>query len=191
MKKLNVNFELNNEWFDVMYNSMPTNVQVTKFGDVRKVAIDWTKRNLKCVTIDDSTKSYNQHGYQITGIHYKTENGYGSCTVGVHQLIAAAFLGYKFIGRGKLVVDHIDSNPLNNSLDNLRVITQRENLSKERTQKSGLPVGVSVKHNLYQSLIHINKKLVYLGRYKTAEEASLAYQNKLAELKSGTMFDVQ
>ena len=48
--------------------------------------------------------------------------------VRVHQLVAIAFLNHT---PGRLiVVDHIDNDKLNNRLDNLQVITQKENMNK-------------------------------------------------------------
>lgn len=49
----------------------------------------------------------------------------------VHQLIAMAFLNHIPNGH-KIVVDHIDNNPLNNYVENLQLISQRENTSKRR-----------------------------------------------------------
>jgi hypothetical protein len=104
----------------------------------------------------------------------------------IHQLVAMAFLNHKPDGTQKIVVDHIDSNPLNNRLCNLRLITNRENCSKERTHKSGLPVGVSFHKstNKYQSKIFYNGKQKYLGLFNTIEDASKAYQNKLNSIKN-------
>lgn len=169
------------DWCPVFYNGLETNVEITKCGRVRKVKVDWYGKSsgsylIKYGEVDfnklkKSTK-YKQIGIQIKQLNPKT--------VYVHQLVAAAFLEYKFQGNN-LVVDHIDSNPLNNNLKNLRVISNRENNSKERTIKSGLPTGVSLCKNInkYTAEIHINNKSFFLGRYKTVEEASQAYQNKL------------
>lgn len=173
----------NLEWYPVYYNGLETNVEVTKTGRVRKVKVDWYGNTrgayqIKIGEVDFSnlelSRGYKCLKIQIKGLKAKTQQ--------VHRLIASAFLGYKFQGN-KIVVDHIDSNKLNNDLQNLRIITARENSSKERTIKSGLPVGVVFlkNQNVYQSQILINKKRYYLGRYKTIEEASNAYQNKLKQ----------
>jgi hypothetical protein len=104
-------------------------------------------------------------------------------TKSIHVLVCESFLNH-IPCKWKLVVDHIDSNPLNNNLLNLRIITHRENTSKERTKKSNLPVGVSFykKSKKYISAIIINKKNTHLGYFNTPEEASNAYQLKLKEL---------
>src|SRR5690606_19864149 len=44
----------------------------------------------------------------------------------VHSLIVETFLDHTCT-TGKIVIDHIDNNPLNNRLDNLQIITNREN----------------------------------------------------------------
>lgn len=51
----------------------------------------------------------------------------------VHSLMAVTFLNH-FYGDRKIVVDHIDNNPLNNKLDNLQIITMRENNTKDKIQ---------------------------------------------------------
>jgi hypothetical protein len=101
----------------------------------------------------------------------------------IHILVCESFLNHiscKF----ELVVDHIDSDKLNNHINNLRIITNRENNSKERTLKSGLHVGVcwNKRDKKYQSRIYINKKRYHLGYFNTPEEASNAYQLKLNQL---------
>lgn len=169
------------EWHPVFYNGLETNVEVTKCGRVRRIKVHWLKYNTsaKLGEIDfnklSSSKGYNQIGIQIKGLQKRI--------VQVHQLVAAAFLNYQWNG-SKLVIDHIDSNKQNNNLNNLKVVTLRENSSKERTKKSGTPVGVwfEKKVNKYQSQIYINGKKITIGRYNTIEEASNAYKNKLKEI---------
>ena len=102
----------------------------------------------------------------------------------IHQLVSMAFLNHKPCGL-KLVVHHKDSNNLNNNLNNLEIITNRENNSIERTEKSGLPVGVDFyhKYNKYSSRISFKSKRIFLGYFDTPEQASQVYQNKLNEIK--------
>lgn len=49
----------------------------------------------------------------------------------VHSLMAVTFLNHSY-GDRMLVVDHIDNDPLNNKLENLQVITMRENNIKDK-----------------------------------------------------------
>ena len=167
----------NLEWVPFYYNGIETNVEVTKCGRVRRIKIDWIVTKSKIGEVDFNQLKTTFFGYKSLGVQIK---GLNSRTIGVHQLVASAFLDYKFQGH-KFVVDHIDSNKLNNHLDNLQVITQRENTSREKTIKSGLPTGVNLNKisNRYVSSITINNKLNYLGTFSTPEEASNAYQQRL------------
>ena len=168
------------EWVPVFYNGHETNVEVTKCGRVRRVKKSFTKKALKIGEVD-FTKTKLIGGYKRVSI---LVNSLNDMSITVHRLVASAFLNYKFENKHNLVVDHIDSNKLNNNLINLRIITNRENCSKERTIKTGLPVGVhfSIKRQKFQSDIIINSKRKFLGYFNTAEEASQAYQNKLKSL---------
>jgi hypothetical protein len=172
------------EWTKVLYNGLETNVEVTKCGKVRKVKTDWFEYGKYNPYYEyreiDLSKLKLSLGYYKIGIEVKS---IGYKTAAVHQLVAAAFLDYKFQGY-KNVVDHIDSNTINNNVSNLRVVSHRENTSKERSIKKGLPVGVCFENftKKYKAQIVINGKGVNLGRYKTPEEASEVYQNKLKTL---------
>jgi hypothetical protein len=168
------------EWTKVLFNGLETNVKVTRCGKIRKVKVDWMIYEIKLGEINFDNLKLDSSGYKRVGIKVKD---CGTKSKRLHQLMAAAFLGYQFNGN-KLVVDHIDSNKLNNHIDNLRIVTQRENVTKETTAKSGLPTGVCRRKNSkkYQSHIIIDKKCVYLGLFETIEEASNAYQTKLKSL---------
>tara|TARA_R110000782_G_scaffold27464_1_gene69484 strand:+ start:53 stop:559 length:507 start_codon:yes stop_codon:yes gene_type:complete len=99
----------------------------------------------------------------------------------VSVISAIAFLNHKPCGY-KIVVDHIDNNPLNDRLYNLQLITQRENLTKDKKNKSGY-TGVYSVRNRYYSLIRIGGEKKYLGVFSTKREASEAYQNELKKIK--------
>jgi hypothetical protein len=60
----------------------------------------------------------------------------------IHQLVAMAFLEHTPCGYN-IVVDHIDNNPLNNNIDNLQLISQRENNIKDRAMNKTGFRGVS------------------------------------------------
>lgn len=101
----------------------------------------------------------------------------------VHQLVAESFLNHKPDGY-KIVVDHIDNQPLNNRVENLQLISQRENSSKDRTNGSSKYVGVSF-HKAAQkwmARIAINGKLKHLGYFTTELEALVAYQKALGKV---------
>ena len=100
----------------------------------------------------------------------------------INQLMAIAFLNHKPSGH-KMVVDHIDTNKLNNKLYNLQVITNRENLSKDRKGTSKYTgVFLAKGRDKWRAAININGKRKHLGCFFNEKEASQAYQNELKNL---------
>lgn len=53
----------------------------------------------------------------------------------VHSLMAITYLNHAY-GNRKIVVDHIDNNPLNNRLDNLQIIDIRTNNIKDKKNET-------------------------------------------------------
>lgn len=98
----------------------------------------------------------------------------------VHQLVAIAFLDHNPCGH-KIVVDHIDNNKCNNNANNLQLISQRLNLSKDKKNKY---TGVSKcsRTNKYFARIRINGNRLYLGRYDSQEEAYQEYKKALKQV---------
>lgn len=81
--------------------------------------------------------------------------------------------------KGKIHVDHIDRNKLNNQRTNLRYCTHGQNLQNaERPSKLGLH-GVRFiarnPKNPYQAYINIDSRHKHLGYFPTKELASAAY----------------
>jgi hypothetical protein len=125
-------------------------------------------------------KPRNILGYQM--VHFRNKGKRKMFRI--HQLVAMVFLDHKSCGM-EWVVDHINSNKSDNRLENLNVITHRENTSKERVLKSNLPAGVDFhkRANKFRSRIFIADKQKYLGLFNTPEEASEAYQKELNKVK--------
>ena len=99
----------------------------------------------------------------------------------IHSLVAICFLNHipnKFTN----VIDHIDSNKFNNKLENLRIITMRENISKDKKNKTSKFTGVRFKSKKYEAQITINNKQHYLGRFNCEFKAHLCYINKLKSI---------
>lgn len=101
----------------------------------------------------------------------------------VHIMVAMTFLGHDPCGM-KVVVDHIDSNKLNNRVDNLQLTTQRINSSKSLRKTSSKYVGVSFDkvRNKWMSSIYCNGKRKHLGRYNCELVAHVAYIKELNKL---------
>jgi hypothetical protein len=102
----------------------------------------------------------------------------------VHHLVVSAFLNYTRDKNKDLVVDHINNDQSDNRLENLQIITNRENVSKDIKNATSKYTGVSWdKHrSKWRAEIRHNKIKYNLGRFKTELEAHQVYQNKLKEL---------
>lgn len=72
----------------------------------------------------------------------------------------------------KIFVDHIDNNPLNNRLSNLRVTDYKGN---NKNQKGAKGYSYDKARNKWISSICIDGKQKFLGRYDSKEEARKAY----------------
>lgn len=105
----------------------------------------------------------------------------------VHQLVAMTFLGHnpcKF----KFVIDHINHNKSDNKVENLRIVTNRENSTNKNIKYSSkytseyAGVYYLKISNKWGAVIRHEGKQEYLGRFHTEIEAHNAYQNRLNEI---------
>jgi hypothetical protein len=105
----------------------------------------------------------------------------------VHQLVAMAFLNHEPCGH-KIVVDHKNNDKLNNRLENLQLISQRENSSKDKNGGTSKYTGVNwhKASNGWVSQITINGKRKHLGSFPCELEASKHYQAALKSIEEGT-----
>jgi hypothetical protein len=147
--------------------------QVSNLGNVKSLGNDRTRKEkiLKPV---------------INGIGYFNvrlcKNGIPK-TITVHKLVAITFLNNISFSRF-IVVDHINNNPLDNRFENLQIITNRENLSKDKKNKTSKYTGVSwnKKANKWHSRLNIKNKAIHLGYFNCELAAHIAYINKLKEI---------
>ena len=101
----------------------------------------------------------------------------------IHQMVAESFLGHIRCGMEK-VVDHIDNNKLNNNVENLQIITNRKNCSKDKKSKhTGVREIYRKRKGVgYVASIYIEKN-IHLGIFDNEEDAIYAYQEALRKLK--------
>jgi len=97
---------------------------ISIYGEVHDI-----KRNVFIKPHMSGVKRRNYH--QVT-LYKKEGDKTTKHTKRVHSLMAITFLGHKYDGQRKYVVDHIDNNPTNNNLYNLQVVSMKENNTKDR-----------------------------------------------------------
>ena len=155
--------------------------EISTLGNVRSL----DRKNSRGANLKGQPKKQTtaRSGYKLVGLRKE-----GRCSIrSIHQLVAIAFLDHTPCGL-KLVVDHKDNNKLNNNVNNLQLITNRENSNKKHIPSSSQYVGVSwnKRSRKWHANIYYNKKLKHLGYFKDELEAHNAYQTALTELKSNT-----
>ncbi len=97
----------------------------------------------------------------------------------MHRVIMCAEKG--------MIVDHINHNGLDNTRNNLRVVTNQENLKNMKLKKNNTSGFTGVtwckKENRWVSQIMINRKTICIGRFSNKEDAIKA--RKEANIKYG------
>ena len=86
----------------------------------------------------------------------------------------------------KTLIDHIDGDRLNNAIANLRLATFQQNMWNRAARKSSSGrkgVCWDKQKNLWVAQITQNRKHIFIGRFKTVEEASDAYEKVATELR--------
>ena len=106
-----------------------------------------------------------------------------SKTFTTHTLVAIAFLNHKQCGMLK-TINHIDFNRNNNCVENLEIVSNRENNNRKHLKHSSQYTGVSwsKSKNKWESKIYYNNRSHHLGRFNSEYDAHIAYENKLLTL---------
>ena len=137
------------------------NYSVSVFGNVKN---NKTGRQLK--------PGKNKLGYEHVIL---TANNKSSCLKRVHRLVACGFLENP---NNKCFVDHIDNNPSNNAVINLRWATACENQQNKRmmSKNSSGVKGVFWEKscNKWRAQITIDGIKIHIGLYINIEEAKQA-----------------
>ena len=101
----------------------------------------------------------------------------------IHQLVAESFLNHVPCGT-KLVVNHINFNKHDNRIENLELVTSRENGNLKHINSTSEYTGVcwDKLRKKWKASISINGNTKYLGSFTCEKEASEAYQFKLKNI---------
>lgn len=118
--------------------------------------------------------------------------GYVLVSVGARKYLAHRLAWLYMTGEWPEVeIDHRNRVRSDNRWDNLREATtsqNRQNIALETCSMSGLR-GAVFTRGRFRSVIKVNGNSVYLGRFKTAEEAHEAYLNAKREFHPYSTFE--
>jgi hypothetical protein len=115
-------------------------------------------------------------GYLLVGLY----SGRDRRPRSIHQLVAEAFLGHA-PNKHKLVINHKNNIKADNTLENLEIVTQRQNANKKHLKHSSKYTGVYWVETVgkWRGQINIKGKKVYLGYFVDEKEAGEAYEKRL------------
>ena len=153
---------------------------VSNLGNVKSLSKKVCNHRGCYITKDIILKTaYNKKMYLQVKLYKNGE----SKTRSVHQLVAESFLNHVRCGM-VLVVDHVNSIRDDNRVENLRVVTNRENSYRAQGNYTSKYKGVSwfVRDSKWKAMIYFNGKRKHLGYFTCELAAHLAYKNKLKEL---------
>lgn len=110
----------------------------------------------------------------------------------VHKLVAQSFIDKDYVEK-KLTCDHINHIRDDNRLENLRVVTYRENNSNRKGSGTSIFTGVCFYKRVGKYIAFINIKGVnkYLGYFDCELEASKYYQDALSCVNENRLCDIK
>ncbi len=139
-------------------------------------------------------------GVELKPLHNRKVDGYlgVSLTKGgiqnrryIHQIVAQSFLGHEIDGFNR-VIDHIDGDRENNNMENLRIVSNRENSStcyrKDRGSFSSKYIGVDQRKTggKFRAAIVYDGENIHIGVFTKEIDAHKAYQDALCKINSGS-----
>jgi len=125
-------------------------------------------KTANCVKIGEVAGSINSNGYILIRLLSKKYSAHRLAWLYIYGLIPKE-------------IDHINCIKNDNRIDNLRPATRGENLQNKlkalSNNKSSNMLGVSFNKNLnkFCARIQVNRKLIHIGYFYTAQEAHEAY----------------
>lgn len=117
------------------------------------------------------------------------KTGYIQISIQGDSYKAARLAWFYMHGAWPVFADHKDGNPNNNKLSNIRDVDPAGNSQNQRKASRGSSTGLlgvqyEKERNCYRADITIKRKKLYIGRYKTAQDAHEAYLKAKRELHS-------
>jgi hypothetical protein len=133
----------------------------------------WASRPNRSIRIGDIAGGDNGHGYWTIGIDGKYYMA--------HQL-AWMWVNGAFPVNG---IDHINRNPLDNRIENLRDVPHainKQNMVRAQSNSKTGKLGVRFHLGAYEANIIVGRKQKYLGRFDSITQAENAYLKAKSEL---------
>ena len=157
---------------------IPTYELVREWFDYRDGALIWRVARSNRVKAGSVAGTVNSHGYIIVGMRMWDCRTY---LYAAHRLVYLWHHGYW----PENEVDHINRNPSDNRIENLREVSRvcnARNCKIDRRNKLGV-TGVRVvrEPSIYQADIGVNGKLVVIGYYNSVIDAVIARWNAEVE----------
>lgn len=94
----------------------------------------------------------------------------------VHRIVGAAFV--EGFSRERKEIDHIDGNPRNNHISNLRWVTHSENLSNPLTKAKLRPYKIGVTPTNAKAVIMYDLQGNFIRKFNSARQANLYVNGK-------------
>jgi hypothetical protein len=156
-----------------MANEILTQQKLKELFDYKDGFLYWKQRVANCIQIGQIAGCLDTNGYYKIRINKKM--------YGTHRIIFAWHHGFF-----PKQIDHIDRNPANNKIENLREASPAENMwnvAKNIRNTSGFRNVIYRKERkTWTCRFKINGKHICKGSFKTAEEASLFAEKLRKEL---------
>lgn len=157
--------------------------------DIDSGLLTWKWRDRKWFTRDQDWRRWNTRfaGQEFGTVAAKGYRHGRLDALGFGKRLAHRVIWFWTWGYWPECLDHIDGNPLNNRLDNLREVTNQEN-QKNAKRRCDNTTGVTGVHwhkatGKFQASIKVDGRKIFLGLHETLEEAAAA--RKDAEIKYG------
>ena len=144
--------------------------QVSNLGNVK--SLKWKKEIIMKQAISS----------RYLAVNLRKENI--SKTFRVHVLVAMAFLDFK-PNKQVLTIDHKNGVRTDNRLENLQIVTQRENNQNyHKSRKGQIGADWHEQTKKWRSRIYINKRIVHLGLFEEEKDALKAYEIANKEIEN-------
>lgn len=172
-RKMVESMQINSECRNGDWSHRPASSNLFRRSDLATVCVPLTHGKVAIIDADDAERvlCYRWHAKEGSGNWYAARRD-GTRTVRLHRFLMGDPPG--------AFVDHRNGNTLDDRRENLRVCTPRQNGHNRSANRSGTSgfKGVS-RHKrgsgAWQASIRVDGKLIFLGRFSTAEEAARAY----------------